>query len=133
MKLFQTLAIIVSLGLVMTIFSCKSSGEATQRSASAASKTNVSTMLELLKMQPGLQVFGSGANVKMQIRGNRTFNDSGEPLIILNGYRLGTGYDLISNINPGDVDRITIVTDPAEQATYGLGAANGVIDIKLKK
>lgn len=90
-------------------------------------------MAELLRRQAFLTVKGSGANITLSIRGQRTMNTSNEPLLIVDGLRMGNSYDRIAHINPADVARIRIVRDPGDLAGYGLGASNGVVEIFMKK
>ncbi|MEZ4824831.1 MAG: TonB-dependent receptor plug domain-containing protein [Bacteroidia bacterium] len=130
MKQFLTIAFLAILPL---LFSCKSSGTVARDSSESLKNTPAATMAELLRRQPNLQVMGSGENVRLQIRGQNTIITSSEPLIVVNGYRVGTGYAAIQSINPADVARIEIIRDPGQLAGYGLGAANGVIEIHLVK
>lgn len=113
--------------------SCKSNGSVARDAASTMRDTPASTMADLLRRQPNLQVMGSGENIQLQIRGQNTIITSSEPLILVDGYRVGSGYAVIQSINPADVARINIIRDPGQLAGYGLGAANGVIEIVLLK
>ncbi len=71
---------------------------------------------------------GSGLNIR--IRGFGSINATSEPLFVVDGvpYVGGT-----SNINPDDVESITILKDAASTALYGSRAANGVVVITTKK
>lgn len=71
---------------------------------------------------------GSG-NV-IRIRGFGSVNASLDPLYVVDGvpYLGGT-----SNINPADVESITVLKDAASTALYGSRAANGVVMITTKK
>jgi len=88
-------------------------------------------MAELIRRQPGITVTGSGQNLSVRIRGNRSFNATNEPLYIVEGRRMGHEFATIANINPQDVARMNVIRDPGNLAAYGLGASNGVIEIFL--
>jgi len=73
---------------------------------------------------PGVVVNGD----KVYIRGISTINASTDPLFIVDGVQVSD----ISNINPQDVDNISVLKD-GSSAIYGSRGANGVIIISLKK
>jgi len=64
------------------------------------------------------------------VRGLSTINGSTRPLIVLDD-NIFTGS--VDNINPNDVESITILKDAAATSIYGVGGANGVIVITTKK
>jgi TonB-linked SusC/RagA family outer membrane protein len=72
----------------------------------------------------------SGAPNPISVRGLSTINASTSPLIVLDD-NIFTGN--IDNINPNDVESITILKDAAATSIYGVGGANGVIVITSKK
>lgn len=73
----------------------------------------------------------TGAEAPLQIRGLSTLdNSSTDPLIILNNFPYEGD---INNINPGDVESITVLKDAAASAIWGSKAANGVIVVTTKK
>lgn len=74
----------------------------------------------------------SGANRKLNIniRGLSTINGSQDPLIILNNFPYEGD---LANINPDDVENITILKDAAAASIWGTKAGNGVIVITTKK
>ena len=82
----------------------------------------------------GLMVSNSGGSTpgyesqKIRIRGQGTLNNS-DPLIVIDGM---TGLS-ISDINPQDIENISVLKDAASSAIYGSRAANGVILITTKK
>jgi len=61
---------------------------------------------------------------------NLTFNTSGYPLLVVDG--IASPYD-ISQINPNDVESITILKDAAAASIWGSRAANGVLVVKTKR
>lgn len=68
---------------------------------------------------------GDGAS--FQIRGKGTLNNS-DPYILVDGIETGT----IDQIDPNDIESISILKDAASAAIYGSKAANGVILITTK-
>lgn len=71
-----------------------------------------------------------GSGIDIRIRGFGSINASSDPLYVVDGvpYVGGT-----SNINPDDVENITILKDASSTALYGSRAANGVVMITTKK
>jgi TonB-dependent starch-binding outer membrane protein SusC len=66
----------------------------------------------------------------ISIRGLSTINASTLPLIVLNDYIYNGD---INNINPNDIESITILKDAAATSIYGVGGGNGVIVITTKR
>lgn len=96
----------------------------------------------------GVQVSGSsaasmGGTQKIQIRGVNSVTGNGEPLIVVDNtpisnanYAGKNGRDygnLAQDINPEDVESITVLKGPAASALYGLRGQFGVIMITTKK
>ncbi len=71
-----------------------------------------------------------GALPQLRVRGMSTLNGPQDPLIILDNFPFEGD---ISNINPHDIDRITILKDAAASSIWGARAGNGVIVITTKK
>jgi TonB-linked SusC/RagA family outer membrane protein len=67
---------------------------------------------------------------KIIIRGLSTIFSNASPLIILNNFPYEGD---ISNINPNDVENVTILKDAAAASIWGVKAGNGVIVINTKK
>ena len=71
-----------------------------------------------------------GAGIAIRVRGFGSINATSEPLIVLDGVPyIGS----TSNINPDDVENISILKDASSTALYGSRAANGVVLITTKK
>ncbi len=75
----------------------------------------------------------SAKEATMSIRGN-----TGNPLLVIDGVpRLGTntsdGEMRLSDLNPDDIQSISILKDAAAAAVYGARAANGVILVQTKR
>ncbi len=71
-----------------------------------------------------------GAGLAIRVRGFGSINATSEPLLVIDGvpYVGGT-----SNINPDDVESVTVLKDASSTALYGSRAANGVVVITTKK
>jgi TonB-linked SusC/RagA family outer membrane protein len=83
---------------------------------------------------PGLIVlndgFGAGGEEQILIRGTSTILAENQPLIVIDNL----AYDgPLSNINPNDVESITVLRDAAAASIWGTKAGNGVIVITTKK
>lgn len=76
-----------------------------------------------------------------RIRGTNSINLSSYPLIVIDGVVTYTGdvsqtlaaSNVLSNINPADIESMEILKDAAATAIYGSRAANGVVLISTKK
>ncbi len=71
-----------------------------------------------------------GNDPHIYIRGVGTINGSSSILYILDGVAFGGN---ISDLNPADIESITVLKDAASAALYGNRASNGVILITTKK
>jgi TonB-linked SusC/RagA family outer membrane protein len=98
----------------------------------------------------GVQVTGTsgsvGASSRIVLRGNSSITGNNEPLYVVDGVPIsnssfgnagsGGGVDLpngAADINPDDIESITVLKGPNAAALYGLRAGNGVIVITTKK
>lgn len=78
----------------------------------------------------------SGSTIR--IRGGSSLSASNDPLIILDGVYLdnsgigGVG-NMLSTIDPNDIESFTVLKDASATAIYGSRASNGVILITTKK
>jgi len=76
-----------------------------------------------------------------RIRGTNSINLSSQPLIVIDGMVTYTGdvsatiaaSNVLSNINPSDIESMDVLKDAAATAIYGSRAANGVVVITTKK
>lgn len=89
---------------------------------------------------------GIGGSVKVILRGNKSAQGTNQPLYVIDGIPLvnisnesantfsNTDFgDGISNLNPDDIESITVLKGASSAALYGSQAANGVILITTKK
>ncbi|WP_159451797.1 SusC/RagA family TonB-linked outer membrane protein [Sphingobacterium psychroaquaticum] len=85
-----------------------------------------------------------GGGVSFVVRGNNSINGNVAPLYVVDGVFLSTtlpvtggGGNLLSNpladINPADIESVTILKDANATAIYGSQGANGVVLIKTKR
>ncbi|MGB6269312.1 MAG: SusC/RagA family TonB-linked outer membrane protein, partial [Olleya sp.] len=98
----------------------------------------------------GVQVTGTsgsvGASSRIVLRGNSSITGNNEPLYVVDGVPIdnrsfgnagsGGGVDLpngAADINPDDIESVTVLKGPNAAALYGLRAGNGVIVITTKK
>lgn len=86
-----------------------------------------------------------GASSYIRIRGGRSFNNSGQPLIVVDGQpidnstnsttspvRSTVSANRASDINPADIENVEILKGAAAAAIYGARAGQGVILITTK-
>lgn len=88
-----------------------------------------------------------GGGAKINIRGNTSLTKNNQPLFVVDGVPLdnsdystgatgGGGYDLgnlAADINPDDVESMSILKGASATALYGSRAANGVVMVTTKK
>lgn len=88
---------------------------------------------------------GAGGSSKVVIRGNNSLIGNGQPLYVVDGVPIdnqnmssanqwgGTDYgDGIGNINPDDIETMSVLKGPNAAALYGQRGSNGVILITTK-
>lgn len=71
-----------------------------------------------------------GATASIRIRGFSSLNAKNDPLIIVDGAPYSGD---LGNINPNDVESMTVLKDAASNALYGARGANGVVIITTKR
>ncbi|UXX79879.1 SusC/RagA family TonB-linked outer membrane protein [Reichenbachiella carrageenanivorans] len=96
----------------------------------------------------GVNVIGTsgspGASANIQIRGYKSINSSNQPLFVLDGMIISNttsgntsgGVDVsnrVIDINPHDINKITILKGPAATVLYGSRAANGAVMINTNR
>lgn len=84
----------------------------------------------------GLQVISDsqepGASSTVRIRGNSTLRGSNDPLVVVDGFPLGSAGDL-KQINPADIESVEVLKDASASAIYGSRGANGVIIVTTRR
>lgn len=100
------------------------------RDLTKARETNVANSLS--GKVAGLDVVrssqGVGSNVRIVLRGDRSFTNSSEALIIIDGIPGD-----MSSLNSDDIASMNVLKGSSAAALYGSDAANGVIIIATKK
>jgi TonB-linked SusC/RagA family outer membrane protein len=89
---------------------------------------------------------GPGGSSFVMIRGNSSLTGNGQPLYVVDGVPIdnqtldaaqvwgGRDYgDGIGNINPDDIENVTVLKGPSAASIYGARGSNGVILITTKK
>lgn len=93
-----------------------------------------STVKSLQGLAPGLAIVDRGGapgrnSTVMRIRGNTSLQDgNNEALILVDGIE-----QRIEDVNPNDIESVSILKDAAATSIYGSRAANGVILVTTKR
>jgi len=90
-----------------------------------------------------------GSGTTMRLRGTSTINGNAQPLIVVNDHIFelpedaqDTNFETMDNeeqfstllnVNPEDIESITVLKDAATAAKWGIKGSNGVIEIKLRR
>lgn len=85
-----------------------------------------------------------GGGMSVRIRGVSSISGSSQPLYVIDGIPVttgdfaqvgyeGQGVNQLSDLNPGDIESITILKDAAAATIYGARASNGVVLITTKR
>lgn len=103
---------------------------------------------ELLQGQAaGVQMVSNGgiigSNATVRIRGAASINAGGDPLYVVDGVPLndgtysggqgGASLNPLADLNPNDIESISVLKDAGAAAIYGSRGSNGVILITTKK
>ena len=87
-----------------------------------------------------------GSALSIRLRGTGSMNAGNEPLYVIDGIPVVSGdiaesgvrndtksYNVMSSLNPSDIENITVLKDAAAASMYGSRAANGVVLITTKR
>jgi TonB-linked SusC/RagA family outer membrane protein len=85
-----------------------------------------------------------GAQSSIKLRGGSSINASNQPLMVIDGIPVITGeyaqigylgqeINAMTDINPNDIESVTVLKDASATSIYGARASNGVILITTKK
>ncbi len=82
-----------------------------------------------------------GANQQIRIRGVGSYTASSQPLFVVDGTQINSGdlsrntstTNVLANLNPDDIESISVLKDAAATAIYGARGSNGVIVITTKR
>ncbi len=108
--------------------SAKVVGEETLAKSQVSSVTNA-----LAGAVPGVQLTSAngapGSSSTIRVRGFSSINAGNDPLVIVDGAPYSGD---VANLNPNDVESVTVLKDAASNALYGARGSNGVIMITTK-
>lgn len=94
--------------------------------------TNAASMLQ--GRMPGVRVVQNSGQpgdegIGIQVRGQGTFSGAGSnPLVLIDGVE-----GSLSDIDPNDIENVSVLKDAASASIYGSRAANGVVLVTTKK
>ncbi len=85
-----------------------------------------------------------GGAMSVRIRGISSFNGSSQPLYVIDGIPVttgdyaqvgyeGQGINALADLNPADIESISILKDAAAASIYGARATNGIVLITTKR
>ncbi len=119
------------------------------KSSDIKDKPTVSFENALIGKAAGVQVTAAsgqaGSTPSIRIRGIGSMNASNEPLYVIDGVPVVSGNagqmsdytyatnNVMSSLNPADIESVTILKDAAASSLYGSRAANGVVLITTKR
>lgn len=124
-------------------------GALTTVSASQIQNTPIAGMDAMLQGKAaGVQVTQNGGNpgngISVRVRGSASLTASNQPLYVVDGAPVQSGdfsqvdfggQDLtaVTNLNPDEIETITVLKDAASAGIYGSRASNGVVLITTKR
>lgn len=119
----------------------------TVKSEDVVSSRETNFVSALASKVPGVQVTSSsgspGASANIRIRGSKSITNGNNPLFVIDGVPLdnseaGNGVggvdqsNRLVDLNPNDIESITILKGPSATALYGLRATNGAVIVTTK-
>lgn len=113
-----------------------SSAISTVTSTTIEDRPNLNFLQTIQGQAAGVAIaFNSGTpgsnKVNVIIRGESSLNGSVDPLYVIDGMPLNQSF--FRNLNPNDIENVSILKDAAATSIYGNRGANGVIVISTKK
>lgn len=97
---------------------------------------------------PGLQISQNsgtpGGGMTVRVRGSSSINAGNQPLFVIDGIPVttgnfgtvsmgGQGMNALSDLNPNDIESISVLKDASATAIYGARGANGVVLVTTKR
>ena len=145
-------------GVVVTAIGTRVEREKMGTSVSSVNAASLSTVgvhdvvTSLEAKGPGIQTLETtsdpGGSTRIILRGLRSLNNTGAPLVVVDGVPIFSGNSIggavgggnqgvaaesrINDINPDDIESIEVFKGPSASALWGSRAANGVIVITTK-
>ena len=81
-----------------------------------------------------------GGSTTIRIRGGNSIQGDNEPLYVIDGVPFkndgvnsGASFNVLSTLNPNDIETVSILKDASSTAIYGSRGANGVVIITTKR
>ncbi|GAA4452546.1 TonB-dependent receptor [Nibrella saemangeumensis] len=81
-----------------------------------------------------------GGSTTIRIRGGNSIQGDNEPLYVIDGIPFkndnagsGSSFNVLSTLNPSDIESISVLKDASSTAIYGSRGANGVVIITTKR
>jgi TonB-linked SusC/RagA family outer membrane protein len=81
-----------------------------------------------------------GGSTTIRIRGGNSIQGDNEPLYVIDGIPFknggatsGSDFNVLSTLNPSDIESMTVLKDASSTAIYGSRGANGVVIITTKR
>ncbi|GAB3254854.1 TonB-dependent receptor [Larkinella harenae] len=81
-----------------------------------------------------------GGSTSIRIRGGNSIQGDNEPLYVIDGIPFkndgvgsGSSFNVLSTLNPSDIESISVLKDASSTAIYGSRGANGVVIITTKR
>ena len=109
-------------------------GAVSQVKGDEISRRPVADAAQMLQgLVPGLTVTNSnsgrpGGSATLQLRGQGNLSGTGSPYILVDGVEMD-----LSDVNPNDIESISVLKDAGASAIYGARAAYGVILVTTKR
>ena len=119
-----------------TFLGCASSGSGTRSTnttrfnddRNTVQVTNSVTPLDdYLRRIPGVEVFGSGPDARIIVRGVQSLFGSNDPLYVINGVQSGRNFAEVYHFVAMETVNSIRVLKGAQTTRYGMEGANGVI------
>ena len=112
-------------------------GSVTTVNSETVKNTPAATALDALQGQvAGLSVISTGGvsgdnNVSMTLHGVGSLGASSTPLFVVDG--IPSSSSAVMNMNPNDIESVSILKDASATSIYGSRAANGVVYVATKQ
>lgn len=109
-------------------------GAVSQVKGDEISRRPVADAAQMLQgMVPGLLVTNGnsgrpGGSASLQLRGQGNLSGTGSPYILVDGVEMD-----LSDVNPNDIESISVLKDAGASAIYGARAAYGVVLVTTKR
>ncbi len=124
--------LIVSLALTSA---CDTSSRATgtTNAQSPLDQQFNNSLADVLRKNTGLQIMGTGDNVKILVRGISSINLNTQPLYVIDGVPIGNDYSAANSlVNPNDITKVKVLRSTSELVQWGENGNSGVILIETR-